>query len=113
MLLCMHQVAIFTHKLPLTAKACAPSPQNELQTSLDDRVTCLKFIAQVLASEAHRMTTAASADNIIPKRESINQRAETVIPDPATKKSKPATNINVIITEMKPHTAHKLIKRRI
>ena len=59
------------------------------------------------------MTTAASADNIIPKRESINQRAETVIPDPTTKKSKPATNINVIITEMKPHTAHKLIKRRI
>ena len=52
------------------------------------------------------MTTAASADNIIPKRELINQRAETVIPDPAT-------NINVIITEMKPHTAHKLIKRRI
>ena len=102
----MHQVAIFTNKLPLTAKACAPSPQNELQT-------CLKFIAQVLASEAHRMTTAASADNIIPKRESINQRAETVIPDPASKKSKPATNINVIITEMKPHTAHKLIKRRI
>lgn len=102
----MHQVAIFTNKLPLTAKACAPNLQNELQT-------CLKFIAQVLASEAHRMTTAASADNIIPKRESINQRAETVIPDPATKKSKPATNINVIITGMKPHTAHKLIKRRI
>ncbi len=109
----MHQVAIFTNKLPLTAKACAPSPQNELQTNLGDRVTCLKFIAQGLASEAHRMTTAASAGNIIPKRESINQRAETVIPDPATKKSKPATNFNVIITEMKPHTAHKLIKRRI
>lgn len=85
----MHQVAIFTNKLPLTAKACAPSPQNELQICLDDRVTCLKFIAQVLASEAHRMTTAASADNIIPKRESINQRAETVIPDPASINSDP------------------------
>ena len=109
----MHQVAIFTNKLPLTAKACAPSPQNELQTNLGDRVTCLKFIAQGLASEAHRMTTAASSGNIIPMRESFNQRAETVIPDPATKKSKTATNINVIITEMKPHTAHKLIKRRI
>ena len=68
----MHQVAIFTNKLPLTAKACAPSPQNDLQTSLDDRQACLKFIAQVLASEVHRMTTAASAGNIIPKRETID-----------------------------------------
>ena len=68
----MHQEAIFTNKLPLTAKACAPNLQNELQTSLDDRQTCLKFIAQGLASEAHRMTTAASVGNIIPKRETID-----------------------------------------